>query len=219
MLDDAPNLWVQKRAQLPETYNQWLNTEPEWFEKHIQDGSKVIDLGCGDGRSISNLLSVNKKVDIVGVDHHPDTVIDTSEKFKERSNVQIIEADALSLPFPDNSFDVVLIMTFLANIENPDPLLEEIKRILNPKSFVLGSVFSEDALSERLKMYETISDVIESVDQKTGVVRFNSEKSVDTFSRQYSKEEIESLFERHGFGLVDIQKVSIGYNFVFKLSK
>jgi demethylmenaquinone methyltransferase/2-methoxy-6-polyprenyl-1,4-benzoquinol methylase len=63
-------------------------------------------------------------------------------KFKERP-IQNVEADALSLPFGDRSFDALTIAFGLRNLENPLRGLVEMHRVLRPEGAVVILEFSK----------------------------------------------------------------------------
>src|SRR6266567_2076601 len=57
--------------------------------------------------------------------------------------VRNVEADALSLPFPDRSFDALTIAFGLRNLENPRRGLEEMRRVLKPGGGIVILEFSK----------------------------------------------------------------------------
>ena len=52
---------------LPESYQDWFKKEKEYLEKHVSKNSSVLEIGCGDGRSIFDLLIMTEN--ITGIDH------------------------------------------------------------------------------------------------------------------------------------------------------
>ena len=70
--------------------------------------AKVLDVGCGGGQNAIELLKRCPGIKLTGVDLSDpqiDRAIGRSKKFKNRS--RFIQGDALSLPFDDETFDVV----------------------------------------------------------------------------------------------------------------
>ena len=101
----------------------------------LQPGDRVLDLACGTGLNFPHLRElVGDHGQVVGADLTP-AMLDIARKLivsNNWKNVEVREADAANLPFPDASFDKVLI-TFALNII-PDfvKAIEEVQRVLVP---------------------------------------------------------------------------------------
>ena len=91
----------------------------------IEKGSKILDLGCGSG-IIGKKFQDFFKAEILGID-----VVD---KRVEKIPFQIY--DGKNIPFPENSFDLVLINYVLHHAENPEALLIEAKRVAKNKIII-----------------------------------------------------------------------------------
>jgi len=104
----------------------------------------VLDLGCGDGL----LLSLLKEKGIIGKG------LDVSEEGVEKAKSKGIDASIFDfsdkLPFPDKSFDVVVLLDVLEHLYAPDNLLREAGRV--SKSSVVVSVPNFNSLPARLQV-------------------------------------------------------------------
>jgi methionine biosynthesis protein MetW len=91
----------------------------------IDSGSRVLDLGCGDG-SFMALLKKEKNIFDCGLDVDPDNI----QKCLE-AGVNVIEQDLdKGLPnFSDASFDTVLLTQTLQAVNRPHLLIEEMLRV------------------------------------------------------------------------------------------
>lgn len=90
----------------------------------IPDGSRVLDLGCGEGQLLAHLE--RRGCTIQGVEIDGDAVVRAI-----RRGVPVIEADIegeLST-FADASYDVVVLSQTLQAMVNPKQVLEELKRV------------------------------------------------------------------------------------------
>lgn len=85
---------------------------------YIGAGNRVLDLGCGTG-IIGATLAQTLKASITGTD-----VRDIRE-----TNIPFVPTDGQQLPFPDNTFDVILISYVLHHIEEVETLLQEARRV------------------------------------------------------------------------------------------
>lgn len=80
-----------------------------WGGPAIVQGKRVLDLGCGDGRLALGAAPHAKEV--VGVDPDADLIDGATERARAAGlgNVRFQVAAGQSLPFPDGSFDVVIL--------------------------------------------------------------------------------------------------------------
>lgn len=86
---------------------------------------RVLDVGCGTGRMLSEL---GRRGLAVGLD-----LSDEALHFcRERGHERVLKADLLGLPFPDDSFDVVTALDVLEHIEDHVGALRECVRVLQP---------------------------------------------------------------------------------------
>ncbi len=192
---------------LPKSYHKWFEEEKKYLQKTITPNAKVLEVGCGDGRSIFDILSVTKKV--TGIDHDDKAIADAKNNFSSYPSIKILKADATKLPFKNEEFDFVVCMTTFANFaDNKYIILEEMKRILNKSGKIIISVFSEDALEERMKVYKLIGLMIKNVEN--GKVVFD-ESLGDNVSEQFSKKQLEDIFSQANLQIDDITKVNIAY--------
>lgn len=91
----------------------------------------AIDLGCGTGFMIDILLEFANRIDGVDITQEMLDKVDTSS-----GKVQLHLSEAERTPFPDNMFDLATAYSFMDHLENINPFLIEIFRILKP-----GGVF------------------------------------------------------------------------------
>jgi SAM-dependent methyltransferase len=104
----------------------------------------VLDVGCGRGLLLIAAARQLKTGKAVGIDiwqtedqsgNSPDATLQNIRLENVADRVELKDADARSLPFPDDSFDVVLSSWALHNIYDPDgreTALREIIRVLKP---------------------------------------------------------------------------------------
>ncbi len=112
----------------------------------LSPGDRVLDLGCGEGRHVISAY-LEPGVDAVGVDLNLDDLRTTRDKYEEfaadtdnGSSFVLASANALSLPFADNSFDKVICSEVLEHIPDYRGALKEIDRVLKPGGLFCASV-------------------------------------------------------------------------------
>lgn len=82
----------------------------------------ILDVGTGDGQTLGDLIQWGRAAEArwkaVGLDRHPQVASIASERTDPVADVAIVRADALSLPLPDDSCDVVLCTLTLHHFEH-----------------------------------------------------------------------------------------------------
>lgn len=114
-------------------------TLPKYLERvysaNIESSSVCLDLGCGDGLKSGPWVSENA-ASYLGADISSTAVAKARES---GLSAEVIE-DAASLPFDDNSFDVVICMEVMEHLFRPDKAAVEIVRVLRPGGKLLATV-------------------------------------------------------------------------------
>ena len=95
--------------------------------------ARVLDLCCGTGDMTAALLALRPAAaePITGLDFSPRMLSLARTKYAN-ANVQWVEGDAMALPYPDSSFDLVTAAFGFRNLSNYAAGLTEIHRVLRP---------------------------------------------------------------------------------------
>lgn len=105
----------------------------------IEQGWKVIDLGCGPA-GVLDLLSerVGPTGHVMGLDFNPANVALAREFVGERGlgNVEVVEGDARHTGLPSAAFDLVHARTLLINLPEPQGVMAEMVRLVRPAGAV-----------------------------------------------------------------------------------
>ena len=114
---------LPRRYSMPDPTEQVLTDEA--ITSHIRPGSRVIDLGCGDGRLLERLRRTHACT-VQGVEVEPRRI----QRCIERG-VPVVQADldAGLGCIPDRSFDCAVLSQTLQQVRKPREVLQEIFRI------------------------------------------------------------------------------------------
>jgi ubiquinone/menaquinone biosynthesis C-methylase UbiE len=102
----------------------------------IAAGERVLDVGCGSGavtREIARRVGPHGLA--VGLDPSPALLAVARELAQETGlgdRAEFREGDALRLPFPPGSFDVVVCVTVLSHVPQGEAAIPELVRVLRP---------------------------------------------------------------------------------------
>jgi ubiquinone/menaquinone biosynthesis C-methylase UbiE len=191
-----------------------LESEKEYLLEAIPVDAKVLDIGCGTGRNIK--IISEKTGYITGVDVDEDAIDSIRAIFTSVATTSFVHADARKLPFEENTFDIVTFLEIIGNLgENKKSALKEAVRVLKKDGLLIVNAYSEDALPERLKMYEVIGVPIEKVEGTTVIFPGIDGGSI---SEQFSKEEIRQLVAGLNLEEDDCKKMG-EMEYIFKFRK
>lgn len=102
----------------------------------IQTKKEILDVGCGTGVITADIASLTRG-DITGID------IDRKklERAKFLSDrISFLEADALHLPFKDETFDLVVFSVVLMHVRDQQKAVEEMARVTQKDGIVLATM-------------------------------------------------------------------------------
>ena len=101
----------------------------------IEEGDRVLDVGCGTGFATEGLLEHTENV--YGLDQSEHQLEKAYEKFGKRDQVRFHRGDAERLPFADDAFDALWSSGSIEYWPNPVDALEEFRRVVKPGGPVL----------------------------------------------------------------------------------
>lgn len=98
-----------------------------------QPGERILDVGCGPGFYVSELLDrVGTEGSVTGVDPAPAMLAAAAKRVEGHSNVAFHEADGRALPVGEGEYDGVVAVQVLEYIEEVTVALAEMHRALRP---------------------------------------------------------------------------------------
>lgn len=115
--------------------NRW-RTRWDFVLDRIEEGAKILDMGCGDG-VIGGILIDEYDCEVHGVDVSGYALENAREKdvVTEKYN---ISRDPL--PYDDDEFDAVLLLCVLEHIPRPEFAFEEATRVVRPGGSIYVSL-------------------------------------------------------------------------------
>lgn len=132
---EVPDIGRTYFAEGAQTYLEKRSQHEDWrleqvavasFLEQIPDGSSVLDVPFGTGRFVE--LYLDKRMDIFGIEQSSDMIKAAKNSLGTSfDSCSVQTGDALTLPFEDNSFDLVVSFRFIPHIISYDQALVALK--------------------------------------------------------------------------------------------
>lgn len=109
----------------------------------IRNGTSVVDVGCGFGGTIGRLNEHYSDLRIAGV-NIDERQLERARQLvtpRARNQIEYCHADACDLPFPDESFDVVLAVECIFHFRDRLAFLKRARKVLKPGGRIVISDF------------------------------------------------------------------------------
>jgi ubiquinone/menaquinone biosynthesis C-methylase UbiE len=116
----------------------------------ITPGMTVMELGCGSGAYTTFMArAVGEQEKLYAVDIQPAMLRQLERKLartenQDIKNVELKEASAYELPFTDDFFDLVYMVTVLMEIPDKGRALREVRRVLKPGGILAVTEYFPD---------------------------------------------------------------------------
>ena len=91
----------------------------ELLGQTIPEGSRVLDVGCGDGQISAQIARSRENVSIIGID----------VLLRPERHIPVTQFDGSTIPFADATFDVVMFVDVLHHTKDPAALLRDAARV------------------------------------------------------------------------------------------
>lgn len=146
----------------------------DFIIKGVGSGNKVLDLGCRYGDLTAKYVDGNE---VLGVDIDQEALELCSKRLGIETRVLNLNE---ALPFPDGSFDVVVMSEVLEHLPYPEITLSEVRRILGQTGRLVGSVPNGTRLKNRLRFL-----VLGKVDEDATHLQYFSASSLNSLLKKY----------------------------------
>jgi len=111
-----------------------IENSAAYLSPYLEQGLSLLDIGCGPGTITVEFADRLAPARVVGLDASAE-VIEKARQF-ERDNLEFVVGDAYSLPFDDNTFDIVHAHQTLQHVARPVDMLREMRRVAKPGGLV-----------------------------------------------------------------------------------
>ena len=142
----------------------WTPVIPD-FQAHfgLSASSKILDVGCAKGFMLHDLREGIPGIEVAGLDISDYAIEHAKEEVK--SFLQV--GDAMTLPYEDDTFDVVFSINTVHNLDKDDcaKALQEIMRVSKGKAFITVDAYRDAEEQERMMQWALTAKTILHVDE------------------------------------------------------
>ena len=172
-----------------------------WGLKHldIQEDDVILDVGCGGGININRMAKKAKKV--YGVDYSIESVKVSREVNRQEiydGKVEVVKGDVQSLPFDDDTFDVVTAFETVYFWPNIEKCFGEVKRVLKPGGIFLIGTESNGSDNIAMNLSEKFIDMTVYNDEELTQFLQNNDYSKITVYLRNGRKNQETIKEIGG---------------------
>lgn len=131
-----------------ETIQRWCGR----FTREHRDTIRILDVGCGSGRdllAVRDAVGQNRTVELYGIECTPELAENAKARKIQALNIDL---ECMSLPFPDNFFDIVMANQVLEHLKNWIWAFHEQVRVAKRGGVVIIGVPNLAALHNRILM-------------------------------------------------------------------
>lgn len=181
------NVFMVKDHRAYATINQRI--------RKVIAGKKVLELATGTGIIAKNVASAS---DIMKATDASSRMIAQAKRGTYSKNLTFAVADAADLPYPDHSFDVIIISNALHIMPHPDKVLQEIDRVLKPKGILIAPTFVHGNMPIKKRM---LSEGMRVVGFKT--------------QHKWTPNQYKSFLEGHGWAVKNSRVIEASFPLMY----
>ena len=179
--------------------------------------NRILDLGCGDGMVSAELARLSG-ANVVCADISELAVRSCRERGLEAHRVEIGEA---ALPLESDSFDLVLMAEVIEHVVKPDRALDEVRRVLKPRGYLILSTPNLACLPNRVLLAFGIQPLFSEVSEDRVMGRrlaiFGQGGQPVGHLRLYTKRALIEFLESRGFRTVALRGAAFHAEGLFSL--
>lgn len=140
----------------PEGWFPWL-----FRQMPLKPGMRVLELGCGNGALwLENLSHIPSEISILLSDSSEGMVREVQHRLSEDQRFSFQTIDMDQIPYPDQSFDLVIanhVLFYSADLEHT---LKEIRRVVKPEGTLSASTYGAKHMKEITQLVQEFNPEI-----------------------------------------------------------
>ena len=191
-----------------------LGQDPRWrgflVSRLPADGGHVLDVATGTGLVAAELL--RREFQVTGLDQSPEMLELARRRFDDK--IELVEASADALPFPDLAFDHLTFTYLLRYVDDPGATLAELARVVRPGGVLASLEFGVPRGAARPLWEIYVRAILPGAGT---LLRGGWHEvggflggSIRSFWKRYPLERQLDLWHAAGIGDVEVRRLSLG---------
>ena len=129
----------------------------------LKNGSKILDIGCGKGFMLFDFMKLNPNFVLEGIDISDYAITNAVPEVKKFLKI----GNAKSLPYEDNSFDLVISINTTHNLEinQCKKALSEMERVSRKDKYLIVDAYSNEIEKDRIFAWNLTAKTILSTNE------------------------------------------------------
>lgn len=129
-------------------------TDPEKVERLVEasnahSDARVLEVATGPGHVSFGFAGISDEVIGIDITEAPLEIAHEKKQERDIDNIEFVKGDAEDIPFPDDSFDVVVCRLALHHTEHPTKVIQQMVRVCRPNGTVAIDDLVVSEYSER----------------------------------------------------------------------
>jgi len=183
------------------------------FEKYLKKDDRILDLGCGTGRTTFPLYKSGYK-DIIGIDLTPEMIEEAKRLDKVYGTNLLFEVgNAMKMKYENSQFDTIIFsfngFMSIPNKENRNTALQEIYRVLRESGLFIFTTHDRNKENQFLSFWEEEKNRWLKGIQNPKLYEYgdlittSKNENRKIYIHIPSKNEIEELLDENGFEVIE----------------
>jgi len=128
----------------------------------LPDDAAILDVGCAKGFMLHDFLEIMPQAKVTGIDISEYGIANSMDSVKMFLQI----GNANKLPFADNSFDLVIGINVIHNLDRNEcfEAVKEIERVGRGGKFITVDAYHNEAEKKRMKMWNLTAQTVMHVD-------------------------------------------------------
>ncbi len=165
-------------------------------------GKKILEVGSGAG--IDSCEFARNGANVISADF-TEIAVKLTKDLTRKYNGETTRCTSTSLPFQENTFDVVYSFGVIHHVSDIDTVLKEIFRVLKPSGIFMGMVYNKDSLLYAYLMYYygIKEGMIHKMSEEQLISKFSERRDGCPYTKAYTINEFKQLLQKHNFNNIE----------------